>query len=548
MKFSALLLHVLLPLCTILGLVFAVLYRAVPSAFERLSRLFSRSFWFVGATVMIAVYALALVFNLYLPMVIDTAESTVASAAYLWAHGSPLYLAANQAEHYSIMYGPLCYIPFAGALLVFGASIFSLKLLVLLFNLLLFLTIWLVFRPILGKTGALSAMAFVACAFLMKGMSTLMIRGDAPLALCAALALLAVSLRRSYLAVALFALSAAFAGNVKFTAVFYFLVPFYFLWRRYGWGAAIVTAIITPPLILAPFALPHVPLRAYLDTLHGASRQPLGLNVVAMNVVAALILLVPPVLAFSRFYLADKPRALASLRSHWILAVLFLMSIGGSVLTGGKLGSGRPHLNPTFIIAAYLAALIWRETGAVRSELVNVFACAFAVYAIVMVLPAVDQLHDMWGLCVERRAYALEVVSDITGVLLEHPGQLVEMGYDETPKAGAMVSDLTQFRPNLVFAGNPDSTDAVAISDMELSGIAIPQATIDLVRSCRTQIWLIPRDGSPFSTLNLYAEAAPQRFSDLHMFSPAFRSAFFDTYRKVGSSRFYDIWACSTHG
>jgi hypothetical protein len=165
-----------------------------------------------------------------------------------------------------------------------------------------------------------------------------------------------------------------------------------------------------------------------------------------------------------------------------------------------------------------------------------------------MVVPAVDQLHDMWGLCVQRRAYALEVVADIGSILQEHPGQRVEMGYDETPKAGAMVSDLTQFRPNLVFAGNPDSADAVAISDMELSGKAIPQSTVDLVRSCSTQIWLIPRDGGPFTTLNLYAEAAPQRFSDLHMFSPAFRSAFFDTYRKVGSSRFYDLWACSTHG
>ena len=101
---------------------------------------------------------------------------------------------------------------------------------------------------------------------------------------------------------------------------------------------------------------------------------------------------------------------------------------------------------------------------------------------------------------------------------------------------------LTFYRPTLVFAGNPLILDAPALEDMQLSGLAIPQATIDYIKSCQAQIWLIPKGEEPFVMPNIYADA--RIFPERNLFEDDFRQAFLQEYKRVGSSEYYDLWAC----
>ncbi len=545
-----LLVHQILPAILVLAICFSIIHRLSPSASQRLASRLGRPLWLVIAICMLGVYASALAFSLYLPMPIDFVEATIASVSYLSLHGHPLYTSLTATDRYSLLYGPLCYLPFEQALASFGPTISSLKLAVLLFNFFVFSTLWFVFRRFLARTETLVALAFIACAFMMKGMSTFEIRGDVQLALAVALGLFACFARRTVLAVLLFGLSCAYAMDIKFTAAFYFLVPYYFLWRHRGARPALLAAFLVPFFALLPFTIPSISLHNYLGWLHQAAHHPLSLKVLAMNVVAATILLLAPVLMFVRLYRENPDLALRSARSHRLLIALFVVSLCGTVLTGSKLGAGRNHLNPTFLIAAFLAAKLWviaeragRRQPAARQVSV-LFPYAFSLYALLLVLPAVGQLHDMWGICVERRAHALAVTDDINAILRNHPGMAIEMGYDKTSD-GQPIAELTFFHSQLVFAGNPLTVDAAALADMGLSQLSIPSSTIDYIRMCKTQLWLLPPDGEPFGTINEYSLDAPGRFPDPHMFSIAFRDAFLSTYRRVGASAYYDLWQCN---
>jgi hypothetical protein len=546
----AMLVHQILPACLVLGFFFFALHRLVPRADQQLASRLDGRFWLLLAICMLGVYASALAFDIYLPMPIDFVEATIASVSYLSLHGHQLYTSLDATDRYSLLYGPLCYLPYAQALAAFGPTLASLKLAVLLFNLGIFSTLWFVFRRFLTKTETLVAMAFVACAFMMKGMSPFMIRGDVQLAFGVALGLLATSMLPTALAVMLFSVSCAYAIDIKCTAVFYFLVPYYFLWRHRGPRPALLAAFLVPVIALLPFAMPSISLYNYLGWLHEATHHPLSLKMLAMNLVAAVILQGAPLLMFVRLYREDPELALRSARRHALLIVLFIVSLCGSVITGSKLGAGRSHLNPTFIISAFLAAKLWtmvkqsdrREPGAGRVSVLLPYA--FALYALFFVLPAANQLRDMWGICVARHDHALAMTVDIDAILRQHPGTTIQMGYDKTSD-GEPVTEPTLFHSQLVFAGNPLTVDPAALADMGLSHVSIPSSTVDYVRMCKTQIWLVPRDGEPFSTLNEYAVDAPGRFPDPHMFTLAFRNAFFSTYRKVGASTYYDLWQCS---
>ena len=69
----------------------------------------------------------------------------------------------------------------------------------------------------------------------------------------------------------------------------------------------------------------------------------------------------------------------------------------------------------------------------------------------------------------------------------------------------------------------------------------MPSSTVEYLRGCKTDIWLIPKGSEPFSLLNGYAKVAPGMFRDRHLFTPQFREAFLTTYQKKESSSFYDL-------
>ena len=529
---------ILLPAALLLSLGFGL----IPRLRSASARVLTTPLWLSLAGITLLVYALAVAAVASYPVTVDAVEATVASTAYLVLHGTPLYTGLADPARYSLLYGPMCTLPLAAALALFGGTLAALKTALVIFNLALLTTLWLTFRRVLPASPALVATAGTAAALMMKNMAVFLIRGDAPLALTVALALLATSFRRRPAAVAVFALAAAWAIDIKFTAVFYLLLPAYFLLKRQGRLAALATALLTGALALLPFALPQVSLRNYLLWLHEASHHPLGLRLFAMNVIEDLILLTPIALLLLASLRTQPEQVRQLLRRHWLPAALLLVGLAGTTLVGSKIGAGRSHLNPDALLAFYTAAVFWRRLG--RQAVTSSLLPAFAVYALFLIVPAVSQLAELWPICIRRHALAVSVNQDITALLAASAGRTLQMAYDFSGGPNP-VDDFTLFKTRLVFAGQPLTVDPGGLFDMGLSGLPIPPATIQAIHACQTQTWLVPRNTVPFSLYNTYFYDVPKRFPDPLLFSPAFRQAFFATYQRTGTTRYYDLWTCT---
>ena len=81
--------------------------------------------------------------------------------------------------------------------------------------------------------------------------------------------------------------------------------------------------------------------------------------------------------------------------------------------------------------------------------------------------------------------------------------------------------------------------DAPAVQEHQLSRLPFPQATIDAIRQCRADVWLVPRGAEPFVGPNRYPAV------DLaSLFPDAFRTAFHAAYVADGHTDYFDVWRC----
>jgi hypothetical protein len=541
---ASLLTHLILPLALAVIAVILLLRKISPYAMRTVDNLFGRRFWVGLAILLLTTYAAALFLMSYLPVVVDAVEANVASVSFLFLHGHPLYTEVSAPSRLSLLYGPLCDISYSVGYMMFGPTLLSAKLTVVILNLLLFTVIGLLFRKLLSRSETVIVLGCLAGLFLMKEIATLMIRGDVLIALAVALALLACEVRRTTLAAILFCVGSAAAVDVKFTAIVYLLVPLTIIWHRRGphftlWCIAVSTAIAA-----IPFAIPGIPIFNYLDWLREASHHPLSMKLFEMNAVAAVILLAPLML-FAALRRRTDPALLSIDLKHQALPITaFVLTVAGSVLVGSKVGAGRSHLIPTSLVSTYLAALLWKVSRVEIMKSPVLVRYFFLAYSFVLVLPATSQLKGLWAICFARHDYANQVLNDIDQVQQIHSRQTIEIGYDANKDESSTTNAATLFQPQLVLTGNPMILDAAALFDMGLSGIPIPRSTSDALASCQIQVWLIPKGGVPFSLRNTYARDVPRRFPSPDLFDDDFQSLFARHYRKNNSSAYYDIYEC----
>jgi hypothetical protein len=99
---------------------------------------------------------------------------------------------------------------------------------------------------------------------------------------------------------------------------------------------------------------------------------------------------------------------------------------------------------------------------------------------------------------------------------------------------------MTFARTIVVFATGEYLLDVPAIQEHQLSGLPLPESTIDAIRSCAVRTWLIPRAGEPFRIRNDYPSTGYRE-----IFPQDLIDAFEQNYRRTGSTRYYDVWECS---
>jgi hypothetical protein len=275
-----------------------------------------------------------------------------------------------------------------------------------------------------------------------------------------------------------------------------------------------------------PFvALPNVSFTNYVSWFRLSAGNGLLWDLFTRNVEWAAWVLVPLILAVAATRTASR-----SPTADWRLTVwTTLATMGLVVIAGSKPGAGPYHLLPLLPVIAFLIAQrLGNQQPESNAPIVRLTLMSFvAVAAAIALIQQLQFVTTMQG----RRV--LHEVRDIQTFVDQHPG-VVEMGY-------GLNDPITFERPVLVFRNNAHLLESPAVGEHQLAGLAIPPATIDALRRCRVNYWLIPKGEAPFTGRNFYPAVAQQP-----LFPEEFRRVFHETHTLTASTEYFDAWQC--HG
>ena len=534
---------ILVALVALSGIGFAVVQFWFPRALEKLLRLIeNRKLWVPVYACFLALYLFALACNTAYPGYLEHIEPRIASVSFVLLKGWPLYHGMDATQRYSSFYGPMAYLPYTFALWLLGANVLSLKIVVLLANLLTMILLWRCYRRLLDPAQVWLVIAVIV-SYLLTYDYVFQVRGDVLLILSVALGLYAAGADSAPVSVLLLAVACAFAVDIKVTALLYFLPLYALLLRNRGWDRAALAVLVAAGFAFLPFVSSVVSLSRYLEWMHMASREPLTRAETLRT------------LKFLPFVLAPLAVLILQAKRRNVLAAYctqnrtFLIVLGASLaavtIAASKIGAGPHHFLPFYPILGYACADLYKQTtmaARMPSLLLRLnFIPLLWVWVVIAISIQVGTAFPQTvATLVTSRSQASSIANDLEAVMNSHPGKTIEMGYG----GWNSTYQLTYFRPALVFAGNPLTVDGEALTDMQLCGITIPHGTLEYLKQCKTQVWLIPKNQEPFSIVNVYSLIAPRLFPVRRLFSDEFRQAFFRHYEKQGSSRYFDIWAC----
>jgi hypothetical protein len=543
-----------LPVFLLLSALLLAMRRFYPDVFQRLKTDTVKSSTLTGIALLgSAGYLFAAAMSLAFPAFIDPVELQIASVSWLSIHGSPIYHSSDAAVRYSLVYGPFCYLPFMGAMSLFGGSIAVLKCTVLLGNVLLGAFIWSIYRSLLPPIQCWLASTLTLLALLSKADYVFQVRGDIFLIIASAASLCAaVAIRGKGRAATLFTLAIALGLGAKITAIFYFSVPLLLIRRRLGDRIALSAFLVGALLSFLPFATSTASLTNFLFWLHEASLHPKSLKELMANVLVSVFLLLPVLLGLVPIRFSGGSRTRFN-REVWI-SIVFLCSVLAIDIIASKFGAGRHHLMPFVIISGYLTARLYtaqnrhdaapdqeNRTGTLYQ------AIGWSAIVIFVGVTALDEVNDIVVLATNNRRNVVAIKLDLGVIIQRYGARNVQMGFGSQTLSldrGAPYP-VTFLAPLLTFAGAPLMLDPSALADMQLSGLNVPSTTDDVVLACKTKLWLIPKKQIPFSASSIYSTMYGRSFANQPLVDSAFRQAFEKTYHKVGETQFFDLYECS---
>lgn len=463
---------------------------------------------------------------------LDHMEPSVAVPAWLWLQGRPLYPAAGGPIEMIMTFGPVIFLLNAAALVAFGGTIMASKLAGLIAAgaglgvMLLFL---------LKRARPLAATLFVAFAafVLFAAPASLWNRPDSVLLLVAALGVYAASFddRRDGMTAAL-AVGACIgiAANLKMHGFLYLApaaidVMFHAADRRdtaRRFAALSGAAIV---VFLAPFALPGISLIDYATNLLSLTAGVGGSAEVFLKVLRVVPLYLTPVLPL--LWLAWMRRDNIATRDVIHFGVLTLVTLA-LLYPASRPGAGAHHLLP--LLPATIDSLARFCQADTKRHAGKSIAVAFALVLVILAIP-VQRRFDRQIAAIDARSVAADLQAFVSAL---EDGKTVEMGFGESFEH---YRD-TFLRTVLVLAGQPFTFDAMTAMELKGVGLPLPARFRDHVSTCKTDFWLIPVDEKPF--------AMPSYWGNGPAFNPEFTAAFLATYRRQSSTRFFDVWGCST--
>jgi hypothetical protein len=446
----------------------------------------------------------------------DHAEPSVAALSWLVIQGQAPYHDPASAERYSHVYGPWAFLLPGAVMGLLGPSIVTSKIAGACAGLLSVLASFLAVRRVQPSARAIGWTAAVALGFLMFRNYSFWNRPDALLALGAAAAMLGVGAGRPAVRESAVGIALGLMAGLKITGPLYGLGAVVLLFESGGWKAVARAAVLALLVWAAPYALwPQIDWRAHVEWLAISAANGLTWQLLWQNAAWMAFLLLP--VAQRTWTRRERPDG-ATLAT--------IAGMAGVAIAAAKPGAGPYHLLPFIPVLAALDAGVASGARAVLRS-----AATFRAAQLVagFVLAAGSQAYFLSGL---HRSDWNGLHRELT-VLLEEPALArAQVGYADAGPA-------TYLRPLAVFRSGEYLLDAPAIQEHQLSGVAIPVATIARIERCEIPVWILPR-GEPFSAVNAYPQTGHRR-----LFPEPFRKAFLARYVRSQSGRYLDVWTCA---
>ena len=473
-------------------------------------------------------------------------EPTLIAVAAAELRGQPLYHSATAGDRYALLYGPITYWVYLPPMLAHVVDLRVYQLWVMLPLLLAGLIMIRIARRAGVLFGSGLALLPYAVTVIMQSANEWAMKGDAWMLLFFSLELEMALILPASAAVIVVPLCASLLINIKATALFLACVPLTLLGRRLGVGKTFQACILTIVFTALPFVVRGVSAANYIYWLRVSARHGIDPALAASNVALVLFMALPVIFLLSCLILEDRTQTLLWIRERRLLLVVSIVACLAAPVTGAKVGAGPWHCAPLAPMFAWFAATLWKRWARMHSlpllGPVSRAVLASLVVAQVLVgalfLRASLLLHWKGDLPYSSSISAHLVSQDLVSIVRAYPQTHIQMGYGNNE-----TYELTWQRPTLVLLGNRYSLDADALNEMEFAHLSLPEAVIDELRNCGSQIFLIPKGNEPFSMQSLYYVAGASAPRDL--FPAAFRREFFHDYRRYGSSRYFDLWVCT---
>lgn len=448
------------------------------------------------------------------------AELASLIVSWLYSNGHQIYQNLDGPEVYSILYGPIMYIP---AALIFkaGGWMNEARLIGVSGIVVFFASSWIVIKDQKYRFEILLWLAvsiymtlyFVFCTQLNSWLIALPVIG-----------VIGATTGRLWV----IAIVAGISVGIKITSILYFapIIIWVLLDRKIQIKEAIVAVIIFIATVAAPFGLPGVDLNGFIFWIKAASLHKKIAVSFWINL-SILVTLCAPVIVL----LWEKRRHLSDIKSPALTFVATFVSGTIVCYLASKEGSGSYHLIP--FVGSILLTIHTRKDWTASTGAVFAFLF-FSLFAPISFLQHSQflSLHivEMNGVMKSKTNDA--VVSEMNSIIKDKGDVLsFSMG------SGKLSHHQNSAILELLKAGGTYVLSDVNYTDWKASGISLPKSTLDIFKNCGVKNWLIPSGNDPFVSTVSYRANEPL-FEDISALFPMY-------YKKEVSGKYFDLWTCS---
>ena len=469
-----------------------------------------QAFAFIG----IALAAFLLAFEcwqyLFSGIYLDHVEGNVIISGWQYIHGQPLYQMQDGAPRFATFYGPLAYLSEVPALVLLGASVTVSKLTSMLALLATILLISAHFIRHPSEGDARHGIFLLIAALLLFSPVSFWVRSDPIETLLVAIAVTSLATHRGPLWVGI---CIGLAVNLKVHAFFYFIPILADLWYIRGPRASSLAIGAASATFVLPFLAPGISFEDYV----GGLAQQIGTRGQTLSQIWPIAITLSLILSSVAIPLVTQRQR----RRTEIYATATLMTALLLLYPATAPGCGAYHFLPLVPVFADLRFRL-RPNG-LNAQLAPMAILVVACLGAGQVLRGLvtDRGMGMAG------SQALTLARDSTV-------QPVQIGYgDNLPSY--LVSQLS--RTVLALNSYPAVIDAHVLMELGQVGIDGSARWIRDLDECRIRRWLLPAGERPFALGSYY-------YDDRPLFSEPFRHAFFDHYKLVEHTKFFDLWDC----